>query len=74
MGRIKVKDAPSDVVSKGLIDSESPVDIVFQKDIVHRSLAVATMGEEFFKINCRGIKKIIAEHLDEVKRVKELFH
>ena len=29
MGRIKVKEAPSDVISKGLVDHESPVDIVF---------------------------------------------
>ena len=49
MGRIKVKDAQSDVVSKGLVDHENPAEIVFQKDIVLRRMNVASKDEGFFK-------------------------
>lgn len=73
MGRIKVKEAPSDVVSKGLIDQESPVDIVFQKDIVLRKMNVASTSEEFFKKHRRDILKVLRDHLHEVKRVRELY-
>ena len=48
MGRIKVKEAPADVISKSLVDHESSVDIVFAKDSVMRKINVASMEEEFF--------------------------
>lgn len=50
MGRIKVKEAPSDVLSKDLIDKQSTVDNVFQKDNVSRKMEVASMKETCFKL------------------------
>jgi len=73
MGRIKVKEAPTDVLSKGLIDQETTVDNVFQKDCVPRKIEVASMKEEFFKKHRRDILKVLRDHLHEVKRVKELY-
>ena len=48
MGRIKVKEAPSDVLSKGLVDQDSTVDNVFKKDFVPRKMEVASMQKEQF--------------------------
>jgi len=73
MGRIKVKEAPLEVESKGLIDHESPVDNVFLNDNVPRKMRVASESEEFFRMQKREIMKVLRDHLHEVKRVREVF-
>ena len=73
MGRIKVKEAANDVISKGLVDHESPVDIVFQKDHVMRKMNVANVKEDFFRSKRDELMKVLREHLHEVKRVREIF-
>ena len=73
MGRIKVKEAPSDVVSKDLVDKETKGDTVFTKDVVNRKMQLATPGEEFFKKQKREILKVLTNHLHEVKRAREVF-
>ena len=46
VGRVKLKEAPADVTWKGLVDHESPVEIVFKKDKINRKMDVANTVEE----------------------------
>jgi hypothetical protein len=73
MGRIKVKEAPPDVVSKDLVDKEQPSDTVFAKDVVSRKMNLAHPQEDFFKKQKRDILKVLTGHLQEVKRAREVF-
>ena len=73
MGRIKVKEAPSDVVSKDLVDKDQQNDTVFSKDVVNRKMSLAHPGEDFFKKQKRDILKVLTNHLHEAKRAREVF-
>ena len=73
MGRIKVKEAPSDVVSKDLVDKEQQTDTVFSRDVVQRKMNLAHPQEDFFKKQKKDMLKVLAGHLQEVKRAREVF-
>ena len=46
MGRIKLKEAPSDVTVKSLADHQSPQESVIKRETVNRRLDVANTEEE----------------------------
>lgn len=78
MGRVKIKEAPSNVYSKELIDKKDQVfkqkgNQVFGRDQVLKLMEVAKSSEDFFKIQKRFILDVLRDHLHEVKRVHEVF-
>ena len=78
MGRIKIRLPPPNIKNRELIDRKKPSNAkadasLFAQKTVWRNISVANSQEDFFHYHKTKVLNVLRDHLDEVKRVKEVF-